>query len=173
MKSARVLAILLALIIPCAIDAAETTIPQQYSISVTLKELPADGSKQKGKVLAELGAVALASRPVNMHVGGKVTLGASEVPIGPQLSVRMTPKSATTVHVVGVLVVSTAGTPENGIVARDSSEVHIDTVVELGKKIHTRIDKSKDKERRFELLVEDPSRIQAANVSASSSSRLQ
>lgn len=136
---------------------AETKPPQQYVVTVVLREVPLSGSKQKGKILADPQVAMLANEEANFWAGGERTIGEDKVPLGTQLKVRIAPLSDKKVRLTGMLEVSSIrSVTEEGVVPRESFSVHFDKTIDIGNQARICVSKSYDKERWFELLVQEP-----------------
>ena len=143
---------------------SETHPPQQYVVTVVLEETPTAISKEEGAIRADPQVAVLANEEAILDVGGERKLREKKIPFGTLFKVSVTQLNGKKVRVTGMLEVSSVGTLDDEIVPRESFSVHFDKTVDLGNKTRVCVFKSSDKQRWFELLVDEPKNFHTGNA---------
>ena len=145
---------------------AETKSTQQYLVKVVLGEIPVARLKQPGTILAQPQVMVVAGREAALNIGGESKFGENKIPVGTLFKVNVSQIDDKKVRVTGMLEASSVGALDDGLISRESFSIHFDKTVDLGNKARFCVSKSSDRERWFELLVDEPNNLHAGNSAA-------
>ncbi len=159
-------ALALLLVLSKSAIGSEIRSAQQYTVTVVLDEIPLPRSKQEAATRANPRVMLVANEEAILDVGGESKLGEKTIPFGTLFKVKVTQPSGKKVRVTGMLDVSSVGKVDDEMVPRESFSIHFDKTVELGHKTRVCVSKTSDKERWFELLVDEPKNLRRGNVTA-------